>query len=108
MHSHLLIINVLINKPIFFINITIYSYYMYFCLLMRTANPVTRPVITHSSAGAADAADICSIRVANPGKQVRFVYRKSKNSYFLIHYSLIHMLNPQVRIMPRMGDGLIA
>jgi hypothetical protein len=108
MHNHL-IINVFINKPIFFINITIYSYYTQICLLMSTVVSLTQPVITHSSACEADAADICSLRLANPRKQVHFVYCKSKNSYFLSHYSLIHMLNPQLRIIPgKWGDGLIA
>lgn len=75
---------------------------------MSAAIPLTQPVITHSSAGAEDAADISSMKIANPRKHVHFVYYKLKNSYFLIHYFLIHMLNSQVQIMPRMGDGLIA
>jgi hypothetical protein len=75
---------------------------------MSTAIPLTQPVITHSSAGAEDAADISSMKIANPRKNVHFVCCKLKNSCFLIHYFLIHMLNYQVRIMPRMGDGLIA
>lgn len=75
---------------------------------MSTAIPLTQPVITHSCASAEDAADISSMKIANPRKHVHFVYYKLKNSYFLIHYFLIHMLNSQVQIMPRMGDGLIA
>jgi hypothetical protein len=76
--------------------------------LMSTAIPLTQPVITHSSAGAEDAADISSMKIANPRRHEHFVYCKLKNSYFLIHYFLIHKLNSQVRIMPKMGDGLIA
>jgi hypothetical protein len=71
--------------------------------LMSTAIPLTQPVITHSSAGAEDAADISSMKIANPRKNVHFVYCKLKNSCFLIHYFLIHMLNSQVQICPEWG-----
>jgi hypothetical protein len=63
---------------------------------MSTANPLTQPVITHSCASAEDAADISSMKIANPRKHVLFVYYKLKNSYFLIHYFLF--LNSHVEL----------
>ena len=78
-----MIINQLISKPIFFINITIYSYYIYLCLNLTSgqigiAIPIT-PVVTPSST-VATAAAISAMNKTNSRQYVHFIQSNLENS----------------------------
>jgi hypothetical protein len=84
---------------------------MHLCLiltsgLMSTAIPVTQPVITHSSAVAAQAADISSMSIANPRQ---YVYIRLKKSLLFDPLFLDSDVEPSnTKLCPKWGDGLIA